>query len=92
MYTLKTTKEGVIKMYIIKNVQVYAPKYLGICDVLFDQHILMINKNIQLSNCEEIDGTGLKLVPGFIDGHVHITGGGEKMDSLLKHQRLCYRN
>lgn len=63
-------------MYIIKNAQVYTPKYLGIYDVLFDQHILMIDQEIRLSNCEVIDGTGLKLVPGFIDGHVHITGGG----------------
>lgn len=63
-------------MYIIQNVHIYAPSDLGVYDILFDQRILMIDHHIHLSNCEVIDGSGLKLVPGFIDGHVHITGGG----------------
>lgn len=66
---------------IIKNVEVYAPKYLGKKQVVlvgdkvegvYDS--LEIPKNFV--NITEIDGEGMMLVPGFIDSHVHIMGGG----------------
>ncbi|MFE7062311.1 beta-aspartyl-peptidase [Sutcliffiella sp. NPDC057660] len=66
---------------LIKNVQVYAPENLGRKDVLLigdkigaieDEITLQTN----LQNIELIDGKGQFLVPGFIDAHVHITGGG----------------
>ncbi|WP_417900123.1 beta-aspartyl-peptidase [Bacillus haimaensis] len=66
---------------LIKNVHVYAPEDLGRKDVLLigdkigaveDEITLQTN----LQNIELIDGEGQCLVPGFIDAHVHITGGG----------------
>ncbi len=64
---------------IIKNVEVYTPEYLGVKDVLVvDGKIGKINENIEITGVEVevIDGKGKKLVPGFIDSHIHITGGG----------------
>lgn len=65
-------------MYLIKNIEVYSPKYLGEKDVLISKTIELIDDEIKidLPNVEIIDGTGKKLFPGFIDNHVHITGGG----------------
>lgn len=67
-------------MKLIKNIKVYAPAYLGIRDVfLAGGKICKIAEHIELPDvleAEIIDGTGLLLLPGFIDSHVHILGGG----------------
>jgi beta-aspartyl-dipeptidase (metallo-type) len=64
---------------IIKNAKVFSPKYIGQCDLLFDKEILYIDNHIDLSNSLDIeiyDAKGLYLIPGLIDPHVHIVGGG----------------
>lgn len=66
-------------MYLIKNIHVYAPEDVGIKDVLVDEKIIKIGDNlpvIEEYDVQVIDGTGKILVPGFIDCHVHILGGG----------------
>lgn len=66
-------------MLLIKNANVYAPAHLGRKDVLVcGDRIELIAEHIELSGvpCRVIDGTGKYLVPGLIDQHVHITGGG----------------
>ncbi len=63
-------------MKLIKNAHVYAPNDLGVQDVLIsDSKIEKIDQNIDF-DCEIIDGKGCILTSGFIDRHVHITGGG----------------
>lgn len=66
------------RMKLIKNIQIYAPKNLGVKDVLIsDSKIEKIDDHIELSYpIETIDGTRCILTPGLIDRHVHITGGG----------------
>jgi len=67
---------------LIKNIEIYAPEYLGVKDILFTENkILNINDEIPVNeetfeNLKVIDGSGKLLVPGFIDSHVHIIGGG----------------
>ena len=67
-------------MYLIKNVQVYAPQPIGIWDVLTGgDKILKVAKSLPAESTygvEVIDGTGMILMPGLIDSHVHIAGGG----------------
>lgn len=66
-------------MILIKNIEVYSPTYLGRKDVLIcGEKISLIEENIEFKNekIKIIDGSLKKLVPGFIDQHVHITGGG----------------
>lgn len=67
-------------MYLIKNAHIYAPEDLGIMDVLIGaDKILKIAKNLPVEETygvEVIDGTGKILMPGLIDAHVHILGGG----------------
>lgn len=68
------------KMYLIKNVQVYAPESLGKKDVLIGGgRILKIAEELpEVPEYEVVcvDGTDRILVPGLIDAHVHILGGG----------------
>lgn len=66
---------------VIKGVKVYSPKYEGIKDVVIvSNKIEGIYENINVSNTfipvNIIEGEGRLLFPGFIDGHVHINGGG----------------
>ena len=66
-------------MILIKNVQIYSPKYLGEKDILIaGNKIELIKEDISLDipNLKVIDGKNKKLLPGFIDQHVHIIGGG----------------
>ncbi|MEM8497578.1 MAG: beta-aspartyl-peptidase [Pseudomonadota bacterium] len=66
---------------LIINADVYAPERLGI------RHILVAGERIvaileQAPNIDDrldvdlVDLQGLRLMPGLIDGHAHITGGG----------------
>ncbi|NLL43036.1 MAG: beta-aspartyl-peptidase [Firmicutes bacterium] len=64
---------------LIENVHVYAPEDLGVNDlVLCYDKIVEIGKDLTAlyPRTRKIDGRGLLAVPGFIDQHVHITGGG----------------
>ncbi len=65
---------------LIKNAQIYAPEPIKDTDVLIvGQCIAAIGNNLELPTYvqgEIIDLQGQKLVPGFIDAHVHICGGG----------------
>ena len=64
---------------LIKNANLYAPASLGYCDILLSgEKIAYIDKKIELSGVpfHTIDAEGGIVTPGFIDQHVHITGGG----------------
>lgn len=64
---------------IIRNVEVHCEKNLGIMDILIvNDKIIKISKNIFIGDLdyEEIDGTNKKAISGYIDQHIHITGGG----------------
>lgn len=65
-------------MLLIKGAEVYAPEYLGKKDVLIaGEKIERIGEDLpEYEGCQAIDGTGRIVAPGFIDRHVHITGGG----------------
>lgn len=68
-------------LILLRHAQVYAPKYLGRRDVLLGGgHILAMEANLTpelgLPNVQEIDASGMLAIPGVIDQHVHITGGG----------------
>lgn len=68
---------------IIKNAEVYQPAHAGKKDVLLiDGKIGAVGDGItvNVSNTaglvNEIDADGMALVPGFIDSHTHMLGGG----------------
>lgn len=67
-------------MYIIKGAHVYSPEDMGVKDVLVGGgKILKIAEELPVEEAygvEVIDGKGKVLIPGMIDAHVHILGGG----------------
>jgi len=81
------SEKKVDRMLLIKNAEVYTPEHIGKKDILIaggkieyiadDIEILGVTTNEDAALlCEIIDATGLKLIPGLIDQHVHVTGGG----------------
>lgn len=67
-------------LILLKNANTYIPQYIGKKDILVGgKSILVIQDHIatpQDIDVKIFDCEGLNLVPGLIDSHVHITGGG----------------
>ncbi|KAA8664582.1 beta-aspartyl-peptidase [Clostridium sp. HV4-5-A1G] len=69
-------------MLLIKNVEIFDPRSKGKKNIFicFDK-IAYISQRINIPDknfpqVEILDGTGLKAIPGLIDLHIHINGGG----------------
>lgn len=69
-------------MILIKNAEIYSPAHIGRKDILisFDK-IAYISNNIitkdkLYGDIDVIDADGLIAMPGIIDLHVHVAGGG----------------
>ena len=69
-----------MKCLLIKNANVYAPQPLGIVDLLIiNDKIAKIGQQLaapQGLDCQILDAQKRKVVPGYVDQHVHIIGGG----------------
>jgi beta-aspartyl-dipeptidase (metallo-type) len=67
-------------MKLLRNGQVYAPEPLGRKDILIaGETIIAIGDDLGVPvgvEVEIIDMEGMYVVPGFIDGHVHVAGAG----------------
>ena len=68
-------------MKLLKNANIYTPSPIGKKDILIEgEKILRIADHIDgyenLPDVEIYDLNGKTVVPGYIDMHVHITGGG----------------
>ncbi|WP_439135271.1 beta-aspartyl-peptidase [Pseudomaricurvus sp.] len=66
---------------LIKQATVFAPRILGVCDVLIaGGRIVQIDNKIDIQgsqlSLEVVDAQGRYLVPGYVDSLVHTTGGG----------------
>ncbi len=67
---------------LIKNAKVYQPEYAGVQDILvLGDRIAAVGENLRADfggsvEVEELDASGMAAVPGFIDSHEHILGGG----------------
>ena len=66
---------------LIKNADVFAPEPLGISSILISHDkIAWLGKDFPaektLPDLEIIDAAGKIMIPGIVDGQVHVTGGG----------------
>lgn len=72
---------GDLTMLVIKNGQVFQPDPLGRKDLLIGGGKILaiedrINDAVIPGQITVIDADNMAIVPGFIDGHQHFTGGG----------------
>lgn len=70
-----------MNLTVLRNAEVYAPESIGKRDVLLGGgKILALAPSLTGLpaglDIETIDLEGRRLIPGLIDGHVHVTGGG----------------
>ena len=68
-------------MLLLQGGHIYAPEDMGVQDLLFaNDRIVRIEPHISmpsgLSDIDVVNVAGKIVVPGFIDNHVHIAGGG----------------
>jgi beta-aspartyl-dipeptidase (metallo-type) len=66
-------------MFLIANADIYAPGHLGRADILVaGGRIERVGRGIRIDAAygERVEAADLLVMPGFIDAHVHITGGG----------------
>lgn len=66
-------------LYLLKNADVFAPEHLGIKDILIcGRKIASVRPEItsDLPEIQTRDLKGAMVIPGLIDLHVHVTGGG----------------
>jgi beta-aspartyl-dipeptidase (metallo-type) len=66
---------------LLRNATVYAPEPLGRQDVLIGgERVLWIGERVDALprtwEIDEIDLDGARVIPGLIDAHAHLTGGG----------------
>lgn len=64
---------------LIKNTHLYTPDYCGVKDLLLcGEKLVAIGEHLNVTGTQtqEIDAQGLNCMPGLIDQHVHIIGGG----------------
>ena len=65
---------------LLKNAQLFAPEDAGLCHLLIGGgRIITVSDKVHglaASHATEFDLEGRRVVPGFIDGHAHVTGGG----------------
>jgi beta-aspartyl-dipeptidase (metallo-type) len=78
--TIFEVEKNQTMLTLFKNARVFAPESLGTKEILTGgKLILSIRDQIEVPaglEIEVVDCEGLWLVPGLIDSHVHITGGG----------------
>ncbi|MGN0799043.1 MAG: beta-aspartyl-peptidase [Christensenellales bacterium] len=66
-------------MILLKNVRPYSPDAKKQDMLLCGKQIIEIGENLNYSmRCLDtvVDGKGMVAIPGYVDQHVHITGGG----------------
>ena len=67
-------------VYLLKNLRVYSPKDLGLCDILISNGVIykiaQTGKIATPDWVEVTDCSNFIAFPGIIDAHVHIIGGG----------------
>lgn len=90
-------------MLLLRNADIFAPSPTGRADILIaGGRIERIEPGIRISEdyCAAVDVSSLVAVPGLIDAHVHVTGGGGEggyatrtpelqVSDAISHRRRC---
>ncbi|PHS17109.1 MAG: beta-aspartyl-peptidase [Kangiella sp.] len=68
-------------LHRLRNINLYSPEPVGLVNILIasDKIVAISKDDIQIDSqwlTSDEDYQGKRVIPGFIDGHAHITGGG----------------
>ncbi|URM96453.1 amidohydrolase family protein [Actinomadura madurae] len=67
------------ELLVVRNAHVFAPEDLGVRDILCaGGRIAALEPDLDVGAlaAPEIDAAGMRVIPGMVDGHVHVIGGG----------------
>ncbi|MSP57105.1 MAG: beta-aspartyl-peptidase [Myxococcales bacterium] len=65
------------RLTLIRGADVYTPAHIGVADVLIGgREILAVGSLPTIPGVVEVDARGKMLLPGLVDLHTHLTGGG----------------
>lgn len=73
---MKNSRKAIVNAKLIVGNKIVEGKTL-----LFDRHIVKITDDVALDNVESIDAKGNYVSAGFIDLHIHGSGGADVMDA-----------
>lgn len=73
---MKNSRKAIVNAKLIVGNKIVEGKTL-----LFDRHIVKITDDVTLDNVESIDAKGNYVSAGFIDLHIHGSGGADVMDA-----------
>jgi beta-aspartyl-dipeptidase (metallo-type) len=78
---------------ILRNADVYAPRHVGRRDLVVGGGVILAIED-RISGvgvaADEIDLAGARVVPGLIDAHVHLTGGGGESGPQSRVPRVAF--
>lgn len=68
-------------LILLRNAHVFAPQDKGLCQILIGGGRILAIESADAEAphglaLEVVDLHGARVLPGFVDGHVHVTGGG----------------
>ena len=67
-------------LILLKNVDIYAPEHLGVGDLLLaGGRIAAVGQRLDVPTgwpCRVVDCEGRRVIPGLVDVHAHLSGGG----------------
>ena len=79
---------------LFRHADVFAPEPHGLCDVLVGGgKILALSTalgDVHLADCEHVELAGARLLPGLIDSHVHLAGGGGESGPASRVPRVAF--
>ena len=69
-----------VVLTLLKNAHVFAPDDVGVRHLLIGAGRILwigdVDPQLSVDGLVDVDLCGRRVVPGFIDGHAHVTGGG----------------
>jgi beta-aspartyl-dipeptidase (metallo-type) len=78
-----TSDDSQPRFTLVRGGRVFAPALLGAAELLVSgERILAIGEGLEarartLGAVDVLDASGMSVVPGFIDQHLHFLGGGD---------------
>jgi beta-aspartyl-dipeptidase (metallo-type) len=79
---------------LFRHADLFAPEPRGLCDLLIGGgKVLALAPalgEIHLADCEHVELAGARVIPGLIDAHVHLAGGGGESGPASRVPRVAF--